>query len=513
MEQLRQKSSKDNVAIDLTKDLHKYTWDQAIAEIRTAQDAYQKDKGFVRSMFQKMCDNASTFESWLCLLPDGDYGATISGAFVMIVRGARVMSEVQRAIMETLASIPDALAHAKRGATAVFKGTGFEAQLMDSITDMRTQALELREEANFCLQRRIDAMDRKDDSRAAAGNIFHRSLQQVAKWLMDAEEVRHQLAKQELLLAIDSSTEITAQKVCTYLLRQLQANPDFSVRTGGLIQPFEVQLRLPEDEDAEAFCSETATRGNKALTAEGLLNLLDYDDAISRQDIETCLSRGYTQSDAAHTRSTWVFQSSELGNFLAGKTESRLLYINGNADATDFISPLSVVCARISDLVSVSDRVLLLSYFCGCHADELRDPRANPRGMLSSLLGQLIWHIKGRRDLERNLDLSSVTEQHGESARDEDLDALLWLFKTIVLQLPKGTVMFCLVDSLSVYENGGRREDMIKSMKSLARLVGKSKGVTLKVLVTFPGQGHYTDRWAAVAGSQAKMLHVPDDVL
>lgn len=47
------------------------------------------------------------------------------------------------------------------------------------------------------------------------------------------EQYRHELAKEELMLAIDSSTEITAQKVCTYLMRQLQSNPDFSVRTGG----------------------------------------------------------------------------------------------------------------------------------------------------------------------------------------------------------------------------------------------------------------------------------------
>jgi len=47
------------------------------------------------------------------------------------------------------------------------------------------------------------------------------------------EQSRQELAKEELLLAIDSSTEITAQKVCMYLLRQLQASPDFNVRTGG----------------------------------------------------------------------------------------------------------------------------------------------------------------------------------------------------------------------------------------------------------------------------------------
>jgi hypothetical protein len=47
------------------------------------------------------------------------------------------------------------------------------------------------------------------------------------------ERFRHELSKEELLLAIDSSTEITAQKVCTYLMRHLQSNPEFNVKTGG----------------------------------------------------------------------------------------------------------------------------------------------------------------------------------------------------------------------------------------------------------------------------------------
>jgi hypothetical protein len=78
-----------------------------------------------------------------------------------------------------------------------------------------------------------------------------------------------------------------------------------------------------------------------------------------------------------------------MGDFLAGKAESKLLLISGNIEATDFISPPSVVCAKISDLVSVSDQVILSMHFCGHHTDELRDHRVTPQGMLASLIGQL----------------------------------------------------------------------------------------------------------------------------
>jgi hypothetical protein len=198
------------------------------------------------------------------------------------------MSEVRQIIYETLASIPDTLAHAstyieiykahssetlvqktaalckrilislqliiqfflrssfsksshlsglvrlnkgiERGVTAVLKGSAFEKELKDSIQDMKDQVLKLRAEANLCLQKRITEMDRKNDLREFRGTSYLKTWLEICANI--TEQSRQQLAKEELLLAIDSSTTITAQKVCTYLLRQLQASPGFNVRTG-----------------------------------------------------------------------------------------------------------------------------------------------------------------------------------------------------------------------------------------------------------------------------------------
>lgn len=85
MELLRQKSRATEPTETVTE-LHDFTWRQVIAEIEIANHAYRHDGGKIRNMFQKMCDSAPIFENWLCLLPDGDYGASISGAFVMLVR-------------------------------------------------------------------------------------------------------------------------------------------------------------------------------------------------------------------------------------------------------------------------------------------------------------------------------------------------------------------------------------------------------------------------------------------
>ncbi|OIW31235.1 hypothetical protein CONLIGDRAFT_700977 [Coniochaeta ligniaria NRRL 30616] len=522
IELLRQKTRASDTPKTETE-LRNYNWTQVIREVNDASNKYKNDRGKATNIFRNMCDNAGIFENWLRLLPDGDYGATISGAFIMAVRAARNVSETRQLIYETLASIPDTLAHAgtyieiykahssktlvqqtaallkrilitlrliiqfflqssfKRGFCAVVKGSDFEKELKDSIQEMKNQVLRLREEANLCLQKRITEMDRKSDLREFR------------------EQSRQQLAKEELLLAIDSSTEITAQKVCTFLLRQLQASPSFDVRTGS---PAGKAISGPEP----------TVHVHKAAgpTPEDLLKVLDYDHDSPRKNIKNALSIGYTQSEPTHARSTWILHSAELGEFLAGKDESRLLLINGNCEATEFLSPLSAVCAKISDLISVSSRIILVTYFCGYHTDELRDYRANAQGMLVSLVGQLFTQVKDWKHGDWGLDLSSISDDDWAAIQEESLDALFDIFRAVVMQLPKNTVIFCLIDSLSAYEDSKRKEDTIALMQKLARLVRKSTCVTFKLLVTCPGQSIYASLWTDFNSKRAQIMHVPE---
>ena len=208
----------------------------------------------------------------------------------------------------------------------------------------------------------------------------------------------------------------------------------------------------------------------------------------------------------------WVLHTPELSDFLGGKGGSEILLVNGNSAATDFISPLSFVCAKIADLISISDQIILITHFCGYHTDELRDLTANVRGMLSSLLGQLFMQVVNWDYKHLSLDLSSVTDEDCESIQEEDLDALFDIFRTTVLQLPENTIIFCLIDSLSVYENAARKQHTIHLMRKFARLIKKSRNVTLKLLVTFPGRSVYADQWASLQNGTARALDVPLDL-
>jgi hypothetical protein len=54
----------------------------------------------------------------------------------------------------------------------MMKGSAHQQDLTDAIEEMKNKALQLREEANLCLQRRIGEMDRKSDLRASRGTYI-----------------------------------------------------------------------------------------------------------------------------------------------------------------------------------------------------------------------------------------------------------------------------------------------------------------------------------------------------
>ncbi|KAI4647780.1 hypothetical protein J4E93_004190 [Alternaria ventricosa] len=374
------------------------------------------------------------------------------------------------------------------------KGSAHQQELTDAIEEMKNKALQLREEANLCLQRRIAEMDRKSDLHASR------------------EKARHELSKEQLLLAIDSSTEITAQKVCTYLMRHLQANPDFNVKTGGLASNTNTPPLLTVGETSPPRPSTTI--GN-SITIKTLLRTLDIDLKTVQDDTDYCLALGFTQSEDFRNRALWVLQSSEFGDFVESADESKLLLVNGNNDAAQFISPLSHVCAKVTDLLSVSDEIFCLNYFCSRHTDQWREPRADATGLIASLTVQLLTQVKRRKKAQSlDLDLSFLSFEDHCAVQAGDIEATFDVFQAVAKQLPKDTVVFCFIDGLSAYENSDRRENTNRLMKMILKLMKRCRSVVFRCMVTFPGRGSFTDAWNVKSiGGKAETLEVLIDGL
>ena len=58
---------------------------EAVKVAKDREDGQDKDSCSARKSCNDIVDNIATFETWLDLLPGGDYGAIVGGVFKMVV--------------------------------------------------------------------------------------------------------------------------------------------------------------------------------------------------------------------------------------------------------------------------------------------------------------------------------------------------------------------------------------------------------------------------------------------
>jgi hypothetical protein len=240
---------------------------------------------------------------------------------------------------------------------------------------------------------------------------------------------------------------------------------------------------------------------------------LDFDTEFLQEDMQYCLALGFAETPQFQDRAAWVLKAPVMGNLLGGEAGLKLILVHGNHDGTQFISPLSYLCAKVADLMSVSDAVVCLTYFCGRHTDEWREPQANAQGLLAQLTGQLLNQIRNWKRKKGKLNLSSLTADDQSGIGKNDMSATWRVFEATVKHLPKGTVVFCLIDGLSAYENSVRRPKTGVLMKRLCRLMRKARNVDFRCMITYPGRSNYSDSWGIdFDGERAFQLEMPEYV-
>lgn len=226
------------------------------------------------------------------------------------------------------------------------------------------------------------------------------------------------------------------------------------------------------------------------MNRKEVLKILDFDRETIKDDLESCQELQSTLDLRAQDEASWVIQSDELRLWLT-LPESRDLLINGHrSDALEQLSPLSLVCAELVSLFRIAKDAIVASYFCGLHSDYDQDEKASFPGMLASLIGQIVHQSKRKKF---DLDYSCVEINRKKLGR-LDLRALSKAFGTIVQQLPKDKIFYCVIDGISLYEamdDSGDSSDTIYFLRKLYKLLKPAverNSATMKLLLTCPGE-------------------------
>jgi hypothetical protein len=214
-----------------------------------------------------------------------------------------------------------------------------------------------------------------------------------------------------------------------------------------------------------------------------------YDPNLITQDLKECRDFVGVASESDKALAFQAVCDPQLREWLIESTNSRGLLINGNkSDPTDVISPLSYFIAELSRTYTSAKRAIVLTYFCSLHT-RAWDPRANAAGMMSRLVGQLLLHV------DLLFDLSFITKRACRRIESDDFEALCITFLQLIEQLPSDQVVVCLIDNLSIYDNGKRRKDTLKAfstLKNLSEDQNDQGGPVFKLLVTDPGYSPYS---------------------
>lgn len=193
----------------------------------------------------------------------------------------------------------------------------------------------------------------------------------------------------------------------------------------------------------------------------------------------------------AQDRAIAIMRSPKLRTWIQEASISSTLFINANqvgaSNPSQFCIP--VVSAKLIESIQTiqmemrtnNKSTLVLSFFCARHTRPSVDQDAGPAGALRSLTTQLLL-------VHPCLDMARLRSIHKDMDYD-DVEALCDMFESLIEQLPAKSLVFCVIDSISCYEDIATWNEDTKTITQ--RLVMISEGrddrrCLFKLLLTSP---------------------------
>lgn len=146
------------------------------------------------------------------------------------------------------------------------------------------------------------------------------------------------------------------------------------------------------------------------------------------------------------------------------------------------ITAMSVFCATlITSLTNLRREAIVLHFFCGLHVDS-RDPSPGPRGLVRCLIMQLFAYLT--RAGRANLDFI-CNRDYVRDIEDQHLGALCQTLRELLWQCEPGTHVYCIIDSISLFERTAWSHDLTTVTRCLTGCVGNGEmPAVFKVMMT-----------------------------
>jgi hypothetical protein len=230
--------------------------------------------------------------------------------------------------------------------------------------------------------------------------------------------------------------------------------------------------------------NEPPPRKGKAISRSTLCDgVLGCDLDIPGRDLAKIMRYGLELSLKEQDRVIYAIEDGHFKDWLASP-RSTALVIKGNATNLDgLITAMSFLAAHVINSVNAvsKSQMICLHWFTSEHISA-RGSDTNVQAIIRSLIGQLVSLYEG-------FDLYFIKRSTAQAIRDyNDLEVLCNVFDELIVQIPRKSTVFCVIDSLARLEYN-HKEDVAYLAKRLhqpAIWAGK-EGSRFKLLLTHPG--------------------------
>ena len=209
---------------------------------------------------------------------------------------------------------------------------------------------------------------------------------------------------------------------------------------------------------------------------------VDLSHALAEQGRVSRASQGQVQSLLSHD---------QFLRWLSHPHPSLILVdANVRESSLDRLSAISVLSGTLATSLmksSPDEDTAVIHFFCGLHASP-RDALYGPAGLVRSLILQLLMKLDDADpDMSRwNLDFVN-DRAFLQGLEEHALPDLCSALHELLFQFRPGTLIYCIIDSISCFDVGRLRRDLGIVMEGLRVIVNDARLVPVfKVLVTNP---------------------------
>ncbi|KAF5700451.1 hypothetical protein FGLOB1_10777 [Fusarium globosum] len=526
--------------------------------------------GFWKRSAHKMADNVDDAKRLLSLLPNTDYSSVIHCVFDIVFdaakRTAKIREEIESSLrqfrekLEDVESIvavyekqEDIVAAAKKVLSSMlqaiediidyywakkgkkmllsmWQADSYKADLTGCLEDLNSSSARLMEKANIGSFRELRSVNIKASEgidKLKQLQLDQMKIMKEQRRLADAQSEinksgRKMAAEQQRLAsanernataneqnaAVNMANATTASNAMNAFMRLSKEYLTNLTALNGLYSSLDYSTKL------EAERSRSRDRrpwvGPARVSQAQLLRILnvnlDFDlSAVDKVDMAEISSSAALVNRRDQGRAENLVENAQFKQWVV-RTSSTELLVHGNMKSSrTSVTPLSLFSAAIVRNLRQVDRFCAVAFFCGQHTD-LDDPLIGGIGLIKSLTAQVL-----RQHHFDDADLDKVAQEVNLPLLKrgvEDVEELCQLFSVLVRRLRSDTTLFCVIDSVNVYED----EDMLQGMyveKVLFEILQLTGDQTVKthVKILFTSATDTNTIWRAFKEKNVLSMH------